>query len=210
MKKLTILWITFLIIYIIYSLFNVNKINYVSLTDGVLSKYNDYVRDYLVNNNKLNSFNDIFTTVSINDLYKDIKNNRTIKDNNQEYYLKKVLRGSDVLVITVGTKELSDNFDKFDMKKNSVYFNELYSNIERLIKEIKKYAYGKIIFLGYYNPYNYFDSNIDRYFFEIDNKLNRLFTDKNITYISTYEVMKNNRYNEKLISKKILNTINMT
>lgn len=210
MKKLTILWITFLIIYIIYSLFNVNKINLVLIDDEMFNDYNEYLKEYLVNSNRLNDFNDFFHISSITELYKDIRNNRTFRNNNKDYYFKKVLRESDVLVINVGMKDLSDIFDRYDMSINNIYFNELYSNIERLIKEIKKYAYGKIIFLGYYNPYNYYDANIDRYFYEIDNKLNRLFTDKNITYISTYEVMKNNRYNEKLISKKILNTINMT
>lgn len=185
MKKLTIILVFIFIIYLIYSLFYINKLNYVLITDNLFNnKYLTNIIDY----KNINSFNDYYKTSSIKKLYQDISNNRTIRVDNTDYYLKKVLRESDILIISVGMEELSNNFDKYNMENNYNYFNNLYPNIERLIKEIKKYAYGKIIFLGYYNPTNYYDSSIDSFFYKINDKLNNLMLNNNIIYIDIYKV----------------------
>ncbi len=188
MKKLTILLITFFLIYVIYGLFKDNKYNYVNITDiNIIDNY--------INKDKLANYN-IFTSLSINDAIKDIRNNKTISINNDIYYLKKVLRESDIVVISVGIIELAKNYNKYDMNRNNSYFNKLYSDIKRLINEINKYAYGKILFLGYYNPTNYYDSNTDQFFYDMDIKLNRLMMDNNIIYIDLYELIKENNYKE--------------
>ena len=197
MKKLTILLITFLIIYLIYSIYNVNKINYVSICDTAINKVNSLVYDYLDRNNKVSSFNNYFNNSSVVNTYFDIKNNRTIKVNDTYYYLKRVLRESDVLVISVGMEELASNFDKYNIGNNYDYFNNMILEINRLIKEIKRYTYGKIIFIGYYNPTNYYDANIDRFFYDINIKLERLMLDNDIIYIDLYEMIKQSNYKEK-------------
>lgn len=185
MKKIIILIITIFLIYVIYSLVNVNKLNYVLIKDIY------YHNNYIIDINKVGNFNNYFNCSSIKKLYQDIRNNRTIKVNNTNYYLKKVLRESDELIISVGMEELANNFDKYDMSKNYDYFNNLYLDIERLIKEIKKYAYGKVVFLGLYNPTNYYDSSIDNFFYIINDKLNKLMINNNIVYIDIYELEKN-------------------
>ena len=187
----------FLAIYIIYSLVNVNRIKYVSVNDLVMNGYNDYIKNYLNNSNRLDTFNDYFNSSSILDLYQDIKNNRTIKVNNVDYYLKKALRESDVLVISVGMEELARIFNKFDMANNYAYFNNMFSNIKRMIQEVKRYTYGKIIYFGYYNPTNYYDAEIDRFFYDINIKLERLMINNDIIYIDLYEMIKGNNYKEK-------------
>ena len=214
MKKLTILLITFFGIYLIYNVYKVNKINYVSLNDLVIN-YDKYVYKHLLDKKIINNYNNSFNSFSILDLYNTIKNNRTIKENNEILYLKKVLRESDVLVISVGMMELINNFNKYNMTINYDYFSKMYSSIQGVIKEIKKYAYGKIIFLGYYNPTNYYDANIDSFFYEINIKLERLLLENNIIYIDLYTMIKENNYKEKysfslndLGNKKIASIIN--
>ena len=170
-------------------MFYPSKINYVLISDG-FSNYN-FVEDYLINKETIGTYNDLFICSSISDLYKEINNNKTIRVDNKDYYLKKVLRESDVLIINVGMKELSNTFDKYDINNNYQYLNKLYYDMQNLINEINKYAYGKIIFIGFYNPTNYYDAKIDSFFYEIDSKLMTLLTKNNIEYISTYEIMKN-------------------
>ena len=186
-----------LLIYLIYSVYNVNKVNYVSISDGVLNKINNYLSEYLYRNNQLNSFTDFFTSSRVIKAYQDLKNNRTIRVNNTDYYIKKVLRESDILVISIGMEEITEYFDKYDMNSNDEFFRHMYTNISRLIKEIKKYVYGKIIFIGYYNPTNYYDANVDRFFYDMNIKLERLMLDNDIIYIDLYEQVKNNNYKEK-------------
>ena len=204
MKKILGLLFSIICLFLIYCLFDKNKVNYVSISDN-LYKYNDYVKDYLISKNRLNSFNTEFINDSINNLYKDLKNNRTIRVNNNDYYFKKILRESDFVVINVGMNEFSSSYDKYDMDKNNIYFSKMYLNIERFIHEINKYAQSKILFMGLYNPYDYYDANTDRLFDDINIKLNELMLKKNIIYIDLYEMAKDNKEN---IQEQIANIIN--
>ena len=160
--------------------------------------YNDYVKEYLENKGKLFFFNNSFYNNKISGLTEDIKNNRTIWNNNKEFYIKKILRESDVLVISIGMEELKDNYDKYNINNNYIYFNKMYSAIEKLINEIKKYAKGTILFIGYYNPTIYYDSKTDEFFYNLDIKLNRLMMKNDIVYINMYEIVKGNHYKDNL------------
>ena len=183
-------------------MFKDNKINYVNITDIDIID-NDINKDKMANYNT-------FITKSINDAIKDIRNNKTIGLNNDIYYLKKVLRESDIAVISVGMVELVDNFDKYNMNINYDFFNKLYSNIENLINEVKKYAYGKVIFFGYYNPTNYYDADIDKLFYNMNTRLNKLMTENGVIYIDLYELIKGNNYKEKssfYLNKDCINKI---
>ena len=170
MKKIILLSVTILLIFFIYNSFNNKKINYVFIGDNGV--FNNYLSDYFKENESCKEFNNLFHNKSITGLTKDIKENKTIRVNDNDYFIKKVLRESDVLVISVGIFDLLNNYDKFDINKNYIYFNKMYNEIEKLLSEVKKYTRGKIIFLGYYNPTNYYDSKIDELFFDLDYRLN--------------------------------------
>ena len=201
MKKILFILITFALIYIIYNCFSIKRINYVSITDNVLNGYNEYLpRDIFSN------FNSYFTSSSVSNFYKDVISNKTIKVNDEIYYLKKVLRESDVLVLSIGMEELTEVFNKYDLNSNNNYFLKMFERISLLIKEIKRYAYGKIIFLGYYNPTYYYDSSIDQFFYDINIKLERLMIDNDITYLDLYEIVKKNKLEDN-IDKIIANII---
>lgn len=159
--------------------------------------YNDYVYNYIKKKKNINEYNTSFINNSAFLLYQDIKNNRTIRSNNKDYYFKKSLRESDFVVISVGMEEMSINYNKYDMKSNYEYFKKMYINLENLIIEIKKYAQAQIVFLGFYNPTNYYDSKVDEFFYDINIKLNRLMVNNLITYIDLYELVKGNNYKDK-------------
>ena len=125
----------------------------------------------------------------------DIKDNRTIVADNKEFFLKKVLRESDLVVISTGMDELSYNYQD-DMNSNYRYFDKMYSDIEDLIIEIKKYAINDIIFIGYYNPTKVYNSDVDEYFYHINEKLSSLMNKYNIKYIDIYEEIKSGNYQD--------------
>ena len=198
MKKVLFLLTTIVSIYLIYCYFNKTSVSYLAISDNTMSRepnYSNYLKDNYKNKNFI-EFNPYFINYNASFLYQDIKNNKTIRINNKDYYFKRSLRESDLVVISVGMEEFSNNYNKYEMKDNYIFFNKMYNDIEILIKEIKKYAQDKIIFLGYYNPTNYYDSSIDEFFYDIDIKLNRLMLNNDIIYIDLYEIVKGNNYKE--------------
>lgn len=201
MKKILVFLSTLLGLFLIYRHFENKSINYVSIGDSLINNeyqsvsYNNYIKEYLNSYKSKSLINNYFYNNTINGLTNDIQNNRTIWLE-EEYYFKKVLRESDVLVISVGMEELKNNYNKYDMNNNYVIFNKMYLDIMSLIREVKKYAHGVIIFVGYYNPTNYYDSKTDELFYDIDIKLNRLMMNNGITYLDLYQKVKGNKYKE--------------
>ena len=206
MKKIMVLILTIFSIFLIYRHFDNYKINYVSIGDGLIKGmnylkqegygYNEFIKDYLVKKKRLGEFNNYYYNQSINGLLSDIKKNRTIRIGDKEYFFKKVLRESDILIISVGMEELNNGYDKYNMNNNYKLFNQMYLKIESLVKEIKKYTKGTIIYLGYYNPTGYYDSKVDEFFYQMDIKLNRLMMNNNFNYLDLYELVKGNRYKD--------------
>ena len=187
MKKLLFLVIIVILVYLIYSL-SLKKTNFLLINDSV-NNLSNYIN---VSNNKLINIKNN----TINSLYQSIINNDTINDS----YYKKILRETDIIIINIGMEEISNVFLKYDINHNYIYFNNLISSISNLISEIRKYNYSKIIFIGYYNPFNYYDSKIDSLFYDLELKINNLLKEKDIIYIPMYEIIKTNNY-------KIYNTI---
>ena len=196
MRKMIVICLSIFIVYIIYQTsykYNVNclilsshEVSYLKTINNLLSSKYHYVN---INNQFINN--------NIHGMIDDIKKNKTIINNKKIYYLKKMLREADYLIIDIGMKELTGNYNSFNNSLNSLFFDKMYQDIQRLIEEIKKYAKYKIIFIGYYNPTNFYDSNSDKFFYNIDIRLNRLMMNNNIIYISTYELVKGNTDKEK-------------
>ena len=204
MKKIFFLIMLFVSLFVIYKLFDETKINYISIGDSLINGinpynnegcgYNDYVKKYLERNDKLRSFNSNYYNNSIKGLTEDIRNNRTIMVDDKEYFLKKILRESDIIVISSGMDELSFNYQEDDMPYNYQYFSKMYQDIEELIKEVKKYSINAIVFIGYYNPHKDYTSDVDEYFYYINEKLSDLMQKNNIIYLDIYEEIKRGNY----------------
>lgn len=187
MKKIIFLLITVLLVYLIYNL-SIKKTNYLLINDSIIGDLNNYLT--VSGKDKIYQF----SNNSIYKVYQDIINNNAIKINDDILYSKKVLRETDIIIISVGMEELNSNFDKYNMNNNYNYFNTMVLNIKNLINEISKYNYGKVVFLGLYNPKPYYDSSIDQFFYNVDIVLNRLMNENNAIYIPLYELIKCNNY----------------
>lgn len=204
MKKILILLISILTVFLIFILAKDQKIDYLSigdtLTRGINSYnvigtgYNDYLKNYLRKNDMLRNFNDNYYNNSIISFTEDIKNNKTVIINDKEYYLKKILRESDLLVISIGMDELAYYFDMNNIENIYIDFDKMILNINDFIEEVTNYAKNDIVFIGYYNPTLIYNSDIDELFCYIDDELNKLLKNYDIEYISIYEEIKNGNY----------------
>ncbi len=167
-------------IFSIYTITYKQEFYYVALGDSVAAGrnpygvddygYTDYVRDYLADENKLESYINFavsgYTTI---DVINDINYNKSILVDNREINIKKALRESDLVTLSIGANDFIGELkltsipsmleDKsYALKK----INSILTNIDDTLEIIKKYAKGTIIVVGYYNPLPYLDKYEDK------------------------------------------------
>lgn len=200
MKKIIFTIILFLSCYLIYTLTNNNNLNYVTLGDS-LSKgvtpyfangygYSNYIVDYLKKNNKLNSYNDDFTSIDyrITDLINLI--NINYEKNNQT--INQAIHSADIITISVGMQEL---YYKINTNDTNIYtyIDKMLEDTEELFTLIRKNNNKKIYMLGYYNT-----KNTNQDLFNYANiKLKEICQKNKITYIDTQSIFyKNTTYFE--------------
>ena len=101
MKKLLILILLVFLVFIIYKSNEDHLIDYMVIGDSMALGmnsygnktfgYNDYLKNYLENNNLIHKYNDYFvkSNYKINELNNDIINNKNILYNDKNYSIKK-------------------------------------------------------------------------------------------------------------------------
>lgn len=200
MKKIIFTIILFLSCYLIYSLTNNNNLNYLTLGDS-LSKgvtpyfangygYSNYIVDYLKKNNKLNSYNDNFTSADyrITDLINMI--NINYESNNQT--INQAIHSADIITMSVGMQEL---YYKINTNDTNIYtyIDKMLEDTEHLFTLIRKNNNKRIYMLGYYNT-----KNTNQDLFNYANiKLKEKCKKHKITYIDTQSIFyKNTTYFE--------------
>lgn len=200
MKKIIFTIILFLSCYLIYSLTNNNNLNYLTLGDS-LSKgvtpyfangygYSNYIVDYLKKNNKLNSYNDNFTSADyrITDLINMI--NINYESNNQT--INQAIHSADIITMSVGMQEL---YYKINTNDTNIYtyIDKMLEDTEHLFTLIRKNNNKRIYMLGYYNT-----KNTNQDLFNYANiKLKEICKKHKITYVDTQSIFyKNTTYFE--------------
>lgn len=150
--------------------------------------YIDYYKEYLENTKD---------NVIINRTYSS--NKQTIKkvltELEKSPSIKRVLTDTDILIITLGYNDLLEEIsltENITENKLNKIIEEIQEDYNNMIEEIKKYYHGEIIVIGY------FESNTDNYYINKGiRKLNTILNKDNITFINTYNLLKNR---EKLFS----------
>lgn len=210
-KKIIFLIFLCIIIYLIYSFFHDDKISYIAIGDslsaGVNSYgekgygYSDYVADYLRKNDKLRNYYNGFATPGyrISDLKNQIVTNQTLEYNNSFVSLKKSLRESSLVTVSIGGNDLLSNISLSTSSVETLDDDELIEIIDQmvidlddLLKEIRKYAKREVVLLGYYNTLHDSAHNIKRTFAYLDSKTNEVCKKYDVTYISLYSLFENN------------------
>ena len=207
MKKLLIsLLIITVLIFIIYKFNEQQLIDYMVIGDSISSGinsygnktygYNDYLKNYLDNNNLLHKYNNYFikNKYTIKELLNDIKSNKNILYNDKNYNLKKELRESDILTISIGMDELVNILNQnkeFKYLKDDL--DEMIKDMDNLIKIITSYSKANVVLIGYYNPYNEYNKDTERIFSYINDKYNTIAKKYNIKYIDIYNIIKKDK-----------------
>lgn len=195
MKKVLFILILFLSCYFIYNKTIDNKVYYLTIGDS-LSKgtneygvigygYNDYVKDYLSQNNKLEGFNKTFTDndYRIIDVIKALEYNET----EDGYSLNRLIKKADIITISLGMNELY-----YKLEKNSqniyTYIDNMINNYDRILTYINKFHHEKVFILGYYNTLG---ENNDIFTYA-NYKLKEICNKHNFNYINLDNIFTNN------------------
>lgn len=216
MKFKKIIFYTFIIIsiFLIYNISYTGKINYIALGDSLAAGqypygnydygYTDYINDYFKENESMGLYVKEFAKsgYKIENIIADIDNNKKIVKNGTSINIKSALRESDLVTLSIGANDLKEgitinNLDKkienTEALKNKV--DNICSDLERLIKLIKKYAKRDIIIIGYYNPFPYlttYKNEIDIIVKYSNERIKKISKSNGCRYIDIFDVFDRN------------------
>ena len=197
-KLLLIIVSGIIITIIINSITLKNKITLVSLGDGFSlgmtpynvagSSFNDYLKEILDENNKLDEYNNEFSQAHL----KIHELNEILEDNTLGKFtripIKQTIAKAEILTISIGLDEIADASLEgnitIDILEN--YLKE-YNN---LLETIRNFYDKKIIIIGLYPAYN-FDRNDA---IEVNNSLKKLAGEFNSQFLDILPFYLNNEY----------------
>ena len=183
MKKIILILFLFLSCYLIYNLTEDNSLSYLSIGDKIADN------PYIENNKQIKEYNNLYTNEDyrIIDLINIIKYNKENKINNKSISIHRLLKNTDILIISIG---MNDLYYKLNSNNENIYtyINDMVNNMEILLKEINKYSYKKVFILGYYNITNE-DNDIFTY---LNYKMKRIIKNSNYEYIDLNKILRNN------------------
>lgn len=202
--KYGILVILLLSVFGIYTIFKTNRLNYIALGDSLAEGMNPYgevgysYTDYLADSLKEKDLLSYYTKKYTKSGYTTQNLIAEITTNN---HLKKDLRESDLVTVSIGANDFLKSFRIENLDVNNILelkpkITSIFPNIEKSIEEIRKYAKGDIIIVGYYNPipflFNTSGNDLDKLFAYVDDAYQKIADHYNCTYISFYQIFKNN------------------
>ena len=179
-----------------------NKVHYLTIGDtlskgtneyGVVSYgYNDYIRDYLKQNNQLGNYNKTYTDndYRIIDIIKVLEYNEK-KDN---YSLNRLIKEADIITISLGMNEIYYKLEK-NNQNIYTYIDNMIENYNKILTYINRFHHEKVFVLGYYNVlgesndiFNYANYKLK----EICEKNNSIYIDLSNIFTNNPNYFKNN------------------
>ena len=205
MKKILVVVLIFVLVYIIYKTNDNELIDYMSLGDSINEGinsygnhsygYNDYLKSYLENNDLLHKYNSYYSknNYTILELIDDIKDDKSVLYDDKTYNIKKELREADLVTIAIGMDELVEILNtKEDLDSIKPKLDTMISNMDTLLKNITSLSKTKIILIGYYNPYQDTKES-SRIFAYLNDKYKNLADKYKITYVDIYNAIKQDK-----------------
>lgn len=215
MKKILVIGIILLGVFLIYLSTLDKKVYFLSLGDEISQginkinqkdyNYNDYIKEYLENKNKLETYINFYfnNNMRTTDLISYIEDNKQIKIDSKEKSIKNALIKADLVTLSIGSNDLLSKLlliDNYTKEEIYNYLDEYLKDLDNLFKIIRQYCKEDIVFIGYYNM---FDDNKYNEFFEYLNKKVEILTKNyDISFIDIYNDISNNKINNNLYPTK--------
>ena len=152
MKKIMIISLIILSVFLIYLCNLDRKVYYLALNDLVSDyPYSKYVKNYLKEKDVLEIYVDNYSQKNLTmiDLQRKINDNEKINKEGKEITLKNALIKADLITLSFSNQSI---LNKVDNPKVYDYIDEFSNDLDRLLKTMREYCKEDIIFIGYYAP----------------------------------------------------------
>ena len=210
-KIILIIIVAIFITIIIYTISRNDKKIFLALGDsialGKLSNeeinysFNDYIANYMNKRDILNKFNKDFTESGMRttDLINMIRNNERNENNN--ITIQQALAKADYITISIGSYDLFNRLgitnggerarNNYELNR---YFLSKFTDLNELLKLIKKYTTARVVVIGFYNPVIDPDDELVEIFKFIDEAYRIIAQRNNCEYVSLEKINSNEEY----------------
>lgn len=195
LKKMIVLLLVILTVFLIYLTTLDRKVYYLSigdyLTTGVDQKYtwNQTLVEELEHRGKFEIYINQFSNTNLRttDLIYQIQNNEKRTIENKEKSIKNTLIKADLVTLTVGMNDflykMNMNIDDIDMEELYNYVDESMNDTETLLKLIREYCKEDIFMTNYYVPRNIDSEKAYKMIYYANKKVEELAKEYNIKVI---------------------------
>ena len=215
MKKILIIGLVFLSVFLIYLANMDKKVYYVALGDSLERVYVDdevygyshYIKKYLKDEGLLERYSDDFAQVDtrITDIIKDINNNKKIKTNKGSFSLKNALIKADLITVNISFKDVYNKLNKKNAVYTEVYdyIDDLAYDLESLFKLMREYCKEDIVMIGPYNPFIDETDKLDVYEY-FNEKYKNVSRDYDIIYVDLSDIDEMNGYTYEVLANRVI------
>ena len=217
MKKILIIGLVLLSVFLIYLANMDKKVYYVALGDSLervyvnneeVYGYSHYIKKYLKDEGLLERYSDDFAKVDtrITDVINDINSNKKIKTNKGSFSLKNALIKADLITLNISFKDVYNKLNKKDVVYNDVYdyIDDLAYDLERLFKLMREYCKEDIVMVGPYNPFIDESDKLDVYEY-FNEKCKDVCLDYDAIYVDLSDINEMNGYIYEVLSNRVIN-----
>ena len=215
MKKILIIGLVLLSIFVIYLSNMDKKVYYVALGDSLervyvgdeeVYGYSYYVKKYLADDDLLERYSDEYAKVDtrITDIINDINNNKKVTTGDGSFSLKNALIKADLITLNISSSDVFNKLNKKGVIYNEVYdyIDDLAYDLDNLFKLMREYCKEDILMIGPYNPFSDINS-LDVY--EYFNKKYRDVCEKyDVIYVDLSDVNELNAKSYELIGNRVI------
>lgn len=200
LKKIFVMAVLLLSVFLIYLTTMDKKIYYLALGDSIAlgdqkTSYPKLIQQYFKEKDLLEEyrFEFIEDDLRITDLIRNIEDNKKVMIDGKEKTIKNALIKADLVTLSIGNEEL---FYKMKTEKPDHlyhYIDEMMEDMEKLFQLMKEYCKEDIFVIGYINPLS---ASMDNYIRYANQKLKTLSAKYKLSYIMVETLKEENLFRD--------------
>ena len=217
MKKILIIGLVLLSIFLIYLANMDKKVYYVALGDSLekfyledneVYGYSHYIKKYLKDNDLLERYLDDFARVDMRstDIINDINNNKKITTVKGSFNLKNALIKADLVTLNLNYNDIYSKLYDPNVIYNEIYdyIDDLAYDLDNLFKLMREYCKEDIVLVGFYNPFQEASEDVLDVFEYLNKKYRDVCLEYDVIYVDISDINYISEDSLKKIGNKVI------